>query len=91
VGPVFDDTNPYAGPLRRTDKVLVSVPIYYIQKKSVPIYCHEIFSTIFFLNATTFLLELKGKPEKERVPGSLLGVEVFIFQKCFFFLLIFGF
>lgn len=35
------------------------------------------------------MLELKGKPEKERVPGTLLAVEVFIFSD--FFLFIFPF
>lgn len=37
----------------------------------------------FIVLISTFLRELKGKPEKERVPGPLLGLEGFIFHRFF--------
>lgn len=79
VGPEFEDSNPEVSLGRRMDKVLIYV---------VLIYCCEIFlflflSVYFIILISTFLRELKGKPEKERVPGPLLGLEGFIFHRFF--------
>lgn len=81
----FDYTNAPASLLRTTDKVLLFLFIAVRYLSSLTRECVWFFCIFRFF---IFWLVFNGKPEKEKVPGSLLGVEVFIYlREVFFFFL----